>query len=120
MADCECLSTCPFFHDRMAEKPAMADRLKRRYCRDDSTTRARHQVFAEIGSENVPADLYPQETFKVEVILGRTKLNEQIPQHFRWVSEQPTMRGVEKSGCCWSRPGSVTTTAAQAEGHTRG
>ena len=45
MSDCECLATCPFFNDKMAEMPAMAEMYKRNYCRGDSCTCARHMVF---------------------------------------------------------------------------
>ena len=37
MADCECLAKCPFFNDKMANMPSMAEMMKNRYCRDEFT-----------------------------------------------------------------------------------
>jgi len=70
MAECECLPKCPFFNDRMANKPATAQLMKNQYCLGDSTDCARHQVKVVAGSENVPADLYPGQTEKVKGVLA--------------------------------------------------
>ncbi len=70
MAECECLPKCPFFNDRMANKPATAQLMKNQYCLGDSTGCARHQVKVAAGSENVPSDLYPAQTEKVKAILA--------------------------------------------------
>jgi hypothetical protein len=70
MADCECLPKCPFFHDRMANKPATAQMLKNQYCLGDNTGCARHQVKVALGSDLVPADLLPAQTDKVKGILA--------------------------------------------------
>lgn len=70
MAECECLPKCPFFNDRMANKPATAQMMKNQYCLGDSTDCARHQVKVAVGSENVPADLYPAQTEKVKAVLA--------------------------------------------------
>ena len=61
MNDCECLATCPFFNDKMAQMPAMADMYKRNYCRGDSASCARHMVFEAFGPGTVPANLYPNQ-----------------------------------------------------------
>ncbi len=61
MADCECLPKCPFFHDKMANMPAMASIMKKRYCLGDSTYCARHTVFKSLGREAVPMDLFPSQ-----------------------------------------------------------
>lgn len=71
MADCECLQGCPFFHDKMENMPAMSDILKKRYCHEDWVECARHQVFARLGREGVPSDLFPNQTDRVFVILER-------------------------------------------------
>ncbi len=70
MADCECLSGCPFFNDRMKEKPATADIYKRNFCLGDNRDCARHQVKAALGKEHVPGDLYPTQNFKVQGIIA--------------------------------------------------
>ena len=69
MADCECLPTCPFFNDKMADKPAMADLLKSKYCRGDSSQCARHMVFEKLGKEAVPPDLFPSQHDRAQTIL---------------------------------------------------
>jgi len=71
MAKCECLPKCPFFNDKMADKPAMANLLKETYCLGDNSKCARHQVFLSAGGENVPADLYPSQNYRVEEILNK-------------------------------------------------
>lgn len=70
MADCECLPKCPFFHDRMADKPATAQIMKKRYCLGDSSGCARHQVFKAAGSQYVPANLFPSQVERVPGILA--------------------------------------------------
>ncbi|MBN1617463.1 MAG: hypothetical protein JW875_09160 [Spirochaetales bacterium] len=69
MAECECLPKCPFFNDRMADKPATAGLLKKQYCLGDNTECARHQVKVAAGAEAVPADLYPAQVSRVHGIL---------------------------------------------------
>jgi hypothetical protein len=61
MSDCECLAGCPFFHDKMADMPSMAEMLKERYCKGDWQACARHQIFTEFGKGNVPTDLFPNQ-----------------------------------------------------------
>jgi hypothetical protein len=70
MRDCECLSTCAFFNDKMANMPSMAEMYKRNYCKGDSSNCARHMVFEQGGSAMVPANLYPNEQERVTEILA--------------------------------------------------
>ena len=70
MADCERLSTCPFFSGRMGNMPSVAELLKRSYCLGDKTRCARYQVGA--AGVPVPADLFPQQTDRVREILDRS------------------------------------------------
>lgn len=70
MADCECLATCIFFNDKMADMPSMANIIKQRYCRGSSTHCARHMVFRNLGSAAVPADLYPSQVERAEELLA--------------------------------------------------
>jgi hypothetical protein len=46
MADCECLPACPFFNDNMAGMPAMAEMMKKKYCRSQFETCARKLITA--------------------------------------------------------------------------
>lgn len=74
MAECECLSGCPFFNDRMKEQPATAAIIKKKYCLGGENGKcARYQVKTAIGKENVPGDLYPNQTDKVPIILADFK-----------------------------------------------
>jgi len=70
MSDCECLPECPFFHDRMADVPALADIIKQRRCQGDNSDCARHIVFESLGSEAVPSDLYPTEVERALAIIN--------------------------------------------------
>lgn len=73
MAECECLATCPFFHDKMANKPATSQLMKRQYCLGDNTNCARHTVFRTVGGQFVPADLYPGQLDRVKDIIAAVK-----------------------------------------------
>jgi len=73
MADCECLAKCIFFNDKMADKPATANIMKKAYCLGESQKCARHQVFIKAGGQNVPADLYPSQNDRVQPILEALK-----------------------------------------------
>ena len=61
MADCDCLPGCPFFHDRMANMPALANIMKKKYCQGDFMACARHLVKEAMGKENVPGNLFPNQ-----------------------------------------------------------
>jgi hypothetical protein len=70
MADCVCLPKCVFFNDKMADMPATADRMKKRYCQGDNSNCARFMVFNTLGREKVPANLFPQNTDRAGEILA--------------------------------------------------
>ena len=72
MADCPCLPRCPFFHDKMESKAALADIYKKRYCLGDHLICARHMVFSKLGRTAVPADLYPNQADRAREILARS------------------------------------------------
>jgi hypothetical protein len=59
MADCPLLEKCIFFNDKMANMPMTASLMKRDFCKGDNTKCARYMVFAALGREHVPADLFP-------------------------------------------------------------
>lgn len=70
MADCPSVVSCPFFNDRMSNKPALAEILKQRYCKGDNKQCARFVVFRAVGKGNVPADLYPNQSNRVAEIIA--------------------------------------------------
>jgi len=69
MKDCECLAKCPFFNDKMTNMPSAAKLIKYKYCKGDNTECARYIVFLALGSEKVPANLFPNQIKRVEEIL---------------------------------------------------
>lgn len=70
MTNCALIEGCIFFNDKMANMPSMANMYKQRYCRGDMELCARYQVFKAVGRENVPADLYPNESERVEAAVS--------------------------------------------------
>ena len=59
MAQCECIPTCPFFNDKMGDRPAMAEMLKNQYCKKNLADCARYIVRDKLGPDMVPADMFP-------------------------------------------------------------
>lgn len=70
MPDCEKLPKCAFFNDRMANKPATANMMKKQYCHGDKTLCARYQICITKGPEAVPGDLYPNMMERARAILA--------------------------------------------------
>jgi len=70
MADCKYLGGCIFFNDKMENKPATADLMKKRYCQGDNSTCARFVVCEKLGKVNVPLDLFPGDLRKAETIVS--------------------------------------------------
>lgn len=79
MADCECLSGCPFFNDRMASAPATANLFKKTYCQGDNTNCARHVVFKALGKPNVPGDLFPNQLDRAKNIVSKALGRPNVP-----------------------------------------
>jgi len=71
MTECDCLGGCPFFHDKMANMPALAGMMKKHYCLGDFMVCARHQVKEKLGKEHVPANLFPNQAARVPGILAQ-------------------------------------------------
>ncbi|MBN1765222.1 MAG: hypothetical protein JW860_08200 [Sedimentisphaerales bacterium] len=71
MAECECLSGCPFFNGRMAQTMgAIVESMKNHYCLGDNANCARHMVFRSIGKSEVPSDLLPNECKRADKIIA--------------------------------------------------
>jgi hypothetical protein len=71
MAGCECLAQCPFFNDRMKERPAMAQLYKNRFCLGGENEKcARYMIRKALGKENVPADMFPNQTERAAQIIS--------------------------------------------------
>lgn len=59
--DCPSLATCLFFNDKMAELSALADMMKKKYCRTDQSQCARAIVSKSLGKDKVPTDMFPNQ-----------------------------------------------------------
>lgn len=66
MSECDLIKGCIFFNDKMANRPATADLLKTKYCKDDYNGCARMIVVKAKGRTNVPADLFPNQTARAQ------------------------------------------------------
>lgn len=73
MGDCECLSGCLFFNDKMESMPAMKEMYKRNYCKGDFTNCARYIIFKALGKPAVPGNLFPNQKEKALEIFRNAK-----------------------------------------------
>lgn len=68
---CPRLEPCIFFNDKMAKMPATAAMIKRSLCQGGNHREcARFVVAVAVGPENVPSDLYPSDTDKMEATIA--------------------------------------------------
>ncbi len=70
MNDCPSIQACPFFNDKMKGMPSTAEMYKKKYCHTDYVNCARFMVSKAIGKENVPIDLFPNQTDRVKQIIN--------------------------------------------------
>ena len=70
MAECEVLSACIFFNDKMANMPGTAAGYKRQFCRGDNAKCARYMVLKTLGKPKVPADLFPNQLDRARTIIA--------------------------------------------------
>jgi hypothetical protein len=73
VADCELLKTCLFFSDRMSNMPKTTHMVKSKYCKGCNSDCARHMVFAALGKDYVPPDLFPGQIEKAREIISNKK-----------------------------------------------
>lgn len=71
MADCECLSGCRFFNDKMANMPSISEMFKKSYCKGDNSKCARYVVFKALGRPKVPENLFPNQLDIAEHIIAK-------------------------------------------------
>lgn len=69
MQECEKLSVCPFFNDRLGTMPAVSGLLKQTYCLGDKTACARYKVSS--AGIPVPMDLFPNDVERARKLLSR-------------------------------------------------
>lgn len=73
MGHCPSLVGCPFYNDKMADKPAIANLYKRKYCEKDYVNCARWKVGSTLGKQAVPLDLFPNQHERAEEIISQSK-----------------------------------------------
>ncbi len=72
MKQCAMTNECPFFNDQLPKMHTAKERegLKRKFCGSGSTQCARFIVASALGLQEVPENLFPEDLYKVGVILG--------------------------------------------------
>ena len=72
MKKCSLTDECPFFNDQLPKMHTAKERedLKRKFCGGGSVQCARYIVAEALGLNEVPVNLFPEDLFKVSVILG--------------------------------------------------
>lgn len=76
MAECEILSICTFFNDKMSNMPVTAEMIKRKMCKGNYAECAIYLVYKAVGKENVPGNLIPHQIDRVEEIINMVKTAE--------------------------------------------
>lgn len=61
MSECEFIEECPFFQDKLVEKPVEVEELKEKYCRNNNLNCALYMIAQAVGKEKIPPHLSPDE-----------------------------------------------------------
>ena len=59
MAECENLSKCLFFNDKLENMPSIAQMMKNKYCEGNKEECARYMVSSKFGKDKVAPALFP-------------------------------------------------------------
>ena len=72
MTKCSITDECPFFNDQLSKTLTAKEKenLKRKYCGGGNSSCARYIVAEALGPDEVPGNLFPDDLFKVRIILG--------------------------------------------------
>jgi hypothetical protein len=72
MKECAIIDECRFFNDQQPRIHTAKERevMKRKFCGGGSSQCARFIVAKALGSDEVPENLYPEDLFRVSIILG--------------------------------------------------
>ena len=73
MAQCALIGGCPFFNDKIPVRTILSGFFKKKYCLEDYPECARYRVRQELGKENVPPDLFPNQSDEANLILEQAK-----------------------------------------------
>jgi len=78
MDECEKLSACLFFNDKLQNMPAISGMMKERYCKKDKLKCARYRISQALGKDKVPIDLFPNMEFRANQIIALNKNNQML------------------------------------------
>jgi len=70
MAKCEYTEICAFFNEGMADRPAIANMMKKKYCARNPSACARYMVLKTVGKDRVPVDLVPNNVDMAQNIIA--------------------------------------------------
>jgi len=70
MTQCELTETCVFFNDQMASMPSTAAVYKKIFCGGEFDTCGRYLIFKALGREDVPKDLFPNQSERAKTIIS--------------------------------------------------
>jgi hypothetical protein len=72
MKKCAIIDECPFFNDQLPRMHTAKEReeMKKKFCGGGNSQCARFIVAKAMGLEEVPGNLYPEDHFRINVILG--------------------------------------------------
>jgi len=72
MKKCVITDECPFFNDQLPKMHTAKERedIKKKFCGSGSTQCARFIVAEALGLSEVPENLFPDDLFKLSIILG--------------------------------------------------
>jgi len=73
MKECTIIAECPFFNDQLPKTLTAKEReaLKRKFCGGGGSTQCARFIIAEaLGLQEVPGNLFPEDLYKVNLILG--------------------------------------------------
>jgi hypothetical protein len=72
MACCERTEHCAFYCDALATMPMISVIYKDYYCRGDNSDCAIRMLAAAIGDQQLPPDLFPNQTVRARKLIART------------------------------------------------
>jgi hypothetical protein len=72
MKKCSLTDECPFFNDQLPKTHTAKERedMRRKFCGGGNSQCARFIVANALGLNEVPGNLFPDDLFKVSIILG--------------------------------------------------
>ncbi len=73
MLNCELAETCVFLNEQVAGMPSTSAVYMKIYCEQDFDNCGRYMVFNAIGRENVPNDLFPNQSDRAKEVIAAHK-----------------------------------------------